>query len=87
MRLGGPFISPRDLGAVGAPFGRPWLPSVWGCTRLFDAYRTLHSAMATNPLIGWFPVLGALDRSESGTGLLGEPCDRWLQPMCPLAVG
>jgi hypothetical protein len=43
--------------------------------------------MATNPLIGWFPVLGALDRSESGTGLLGEPCDRWLQPMCPLAVG
>jgi hypothetical protein len=21
--LGGPFIAPRDLGAVGAPFGRP----------------------------------------------------------------
>jgi hypothetical protein len=23
MRLGGPFIAPRDLGAVGAPIGRP----------------------------------------------------------------
>ena len=23
MVLGGPFIAPRDLGAVGAPFGRP----------------------------------------------------------------
>jgi hypothetical protein len=29
-RLGGPFIAPRDLGAVGAPFGRPWLPFVAG---------------------------------------------------------
>jgi hypothetical protein len=28
MRLGVPFIAPRDLGAVGAPFGRLWLPSV-----------------------------------------------------------
>jgi hypothetical protein len=42
-RLGGPFIAPRDLGAVEAPFERPWLPSVCGCTRLFGANRTLHS--------------------------------------------
>jgi hypothetical protein len=28
-----PFIAQRDLGVVGAPFGRPWLPSVRGCTR------------------------------------------------------
>jgi hypothetical protein len=28
MLLGVPFIAPRDLGTVGAPFGRPWLPSV-----------------------------------------------------------
>jgi hypothetical protein len=27
-----PFTTPRDLGAVGAPFGRLWLPSVHGCT-------------------------------------------------------
>jgi hypothetical protein len=34
MRIGVPFIAPRDLGAVGAPFGRLWLPSVHGCTGL-----------------------------------------------------
>jgi hypothetical protein len=28
MRLGVPFIAPRELGAVGALFGRLWLPSV-----------------------------------------------------------
>jgi hypothetical protein len=28
MRLGVPFISPRQLGAVGSPFGRQFLPSV-----------------------------------------------------------
>jgi hypothetical protein len=27
-----PFIAPSDLGAVGAPFGRLWLPSVRGST-------------------------------------------------------
>jgi hypothetical protein len=28
MRLGVPFIAPRQLGAVGSPFGRQFLPSV-----------------------------------------------------------
>jgi hypothetical protein len=28
MRLGVPFIAPRHLGAIGAPFGRHWLPSI-----------------------------------------------------------
>jgi hypothetical protein len=28
MRLGVPFIAPRQLGAVGIPFGRQFLPSV-----------------------------------------------------------
>jgi hypothetical protein len=31
-RLGCPFIAPSDLGVVGDPFGRPWLPYVYGCT-------------------------------------------------------
>jgi hypothetical protein len=53
-----PFIVPRDIGAVGAPFGRPWLPSVRRCTRLSGAHRTGNSATATKSLIGWFPVLG-----------------------------
>jgi hypothetical protein len=53
--LGCPFVAPRDLGVVGTPFGRPWLPSVRGCTRLFGAHRTLHSA--------WFPSInGRADR-------------------------
>jgi hypothetical protein len=64
MHLGGPCIALRDLGAFGAPFGRVWLPSVRGCTGLSGAHRTLHSAMTTNPLIGWFSVLG-------DTGLFG----------------
>jgi hypothetical protein len=73
MCQGVPFIAPRDLGAVGAPFGRPWLPSVRGCTGLSGAHRTMNDAMATKYLIGWFPVLG-------GTGLSSAPLHR-----CPLA--
>jgi hypothetical protein len=40
---GGPFIAPRDLGAVEASFGRPWLPSVHWCTELSGAHQTPHS--------------------------------------------
>jgi hypothetical protein len=32
MRLGVPFIDPRQLGVVGDQFGRPFLPSVEWCT-------------------------------------------------------
>jgi hypothetical protein len=46
MRLGVPFIAQRELGAVGALFGRPWLPSVRGCTGLPGAHRTVISARA-----------------------------------------
>jgi hypothetical protein len=46
MRLGVPFIAPRDLGVVGAPFGRLWLPSVHGCTGLSGAHRTVNSVRA-----------------------------------------
>jgi hypothetical protein len=47
-----PFIASRDLGAVGAAFGRPWLPSVCGCTGLSGAHRTVNSARAENRVIG-----------------------------------
>lgn len=63
MRQGVLFIAPKDLGAVGAPFGRPWLPSVRGCTGLSGAHRTVNSAQAQNSLIGSFLLLGAPDRS------------------------
>jgi hypothetical protein len=42
MRLGVPFIAPRDLGAIGAPFGRLWLPFVCGCTGLSGAQRIVN---------------------------------------------
>jgi hypothetical protein len=37
MRLGVPFIAPRQLGAVGDKLGRPSLPSVVWCTEQFGA--------------------------------------------------
>jgi hypothetical protein len=46
MCLGVPFIALRELGAVGAPFGRPWLPSVYGCIGLSGAHRTVNSTRA-----------------------------------------
>jgi hypothetical protein len=58
MRLGVPFIAPRDLGVIRASFGRPWLPFVHGCTGVSGAHRIVNSAMATNHAIGCFPVLG-----------------------------
>jgi hypothetical protein len=72
-----PFIVLRDLEAVGAPFGRLWLPSVRGCTELSGAHRTMNSAQAENRVIGWFLVLGGTGSSSRGTGLSGAPLDRW----------
>jgi hypothetical protein len=37
MRLGVPFIAPRQLGAVGDKLGRPSLPSVMWRTRQYGA--------------------------------------------------
>jgi hypothetical protein len=37
MRLGVPFIAPRQLGAIGGQLGRPYLPSVGWCTGLSGA--------------------------------------------------
>jgi hypothetical protein len=69
MILGVPFIALRDIGAVGAPFGRLWLPSVRGCTRLSGAYRTVKSAATENRVIAWFSVLG-------------HRAVRWVAPDC-----
>jgi hypothetical protein len=43
MCLGVPFMASRELGAVGAPFGRPLLPSVRWRTGLSDAHRTVNN--------------------------------------------
>jgi hypothetical protein len=44
MRLGVPFIAPRQLGAVGSPFGRHFLPSVGWRTRQSGAPPNMNSA-------------------------------------------
>ena len=44
MRLGVPFIAPRQLGAVEHKSGRPFLPSVVGGTGQSGAHRTLSGA-------------------------------------------
>ena len=82
MRLGVPFIAPRQLGAVESKSGRPFLPSVVGCTGQSGAHRTLSGAR--------FPSLnGEADRCRCGshwrTGHVRctpdspvPPSDRWL---------
>ena len=60
MRLGVPFIAPRQLGAVESKSGRPSLPSVVGRTGQSGAHRTLSGAR--------FPSLNsAVDRCRSGS--------------------
>jgi hypothetical protein len=44
MRLGVPFIAPRQLGAVGSPFGRQFLPSVCWHTGQSGAPPDMNSA-------------------------------------------
>ena len=85
MRLGVPFIAPRQLGAVENKSGRPSLPSVVGRTGQSGAHRTLSGAR--------FPSLNsAADRCRSGsrwrTGHVRctpnspvPPSDRWLGHM------
>ena len=82
MRLGVPFIAPRQLGAVENKSGRPSLPSVSWRTGQSGAHRTLSGAR--------FPSLnGEADRCRSGsrwrTGHVRctpdspvPPSDRWL---------
>src|SRR5688572_32773328 len=55
MRLGAPFIAPRQLGAVENNSGRPSLPSVVGRTGQSGAHRTLSGAR-------FLSLTGAADR-------------------------
>jgi hypothetical protein len=55
MRLGVPFIAPRQLGAVKNKSGRPSLPSVVGRTGQSGAHRTLSGAR-------FLSLTGAADR-------------------------
>jgi hypothetical protein len=77
MRLGVPFIAPRQLGAVRAPFGRQFLPSVLGHTRQSGAPPNMNSARSSS-------LFGESDCCSRGP--LSTPDspvrhgDRWLWP-------
>jgi hypothetical protein len=74
MRLGVPFIAPRQLGAVGGILGRPKLPSV--------GWRTGQSLFMPGARFPFIP--GVADRCKSG--LVGTPdspvppADHWREP-------
>jgi hypothetical protein len=70
MRLGVPFIAPRQLGAVENKSGRPSLPSVIGRTGQSGAHQTVSGAR-------FLSLNGEADRCRSGsrwrTGQSGAP--------------
>jgi hypothetical protein len=75
MRLGVPFIAPRQLGAVGGQLGWPNLPSVGWCTGQSGAPPDNHCSC---PVRECFPKQAQLTVVASGplvhTGQSGAPC-------------
>ena len=51
MRLGVPFIAPRQLGAVGGILGRQFLPSVGWCTGQSGAPPDIHCSLSGADLL------------------------------------
>jgi hypothetical protein len=84
MRLGVPFIAPRQLGAVGSPFGRQFLPSV--------RWRSTQSGAPPDMNSAWFlsffgdanrwtlGPLGTLDTVRCTPDSPMQPSDRCLWP-------
>jgi hypothetical protein len=64
MRLGVPFIAPRQLGAIGDQFGRPSLPSVEWCAGQSDAPPDSHCSSPVHDLLPYLTHLtvGPRDR-------------------------
>jgi hypothetical protein len=64
MRLGVPFIAPRQLGAVGGQLGRPILPSVEWCTEQSGAPPDSHCSNPVHDLLPYLahPTVGPQDR-------------------------
>jgi hypothetical protein len=72
MRLGVPFIAPRQLGAVESNPGRQFLPSV--------AWRTRQSGAPPDTVWCGFPsLIGEADR--------WQPWSRWRTGHCPVHTG
>jgi hypothetical protein len=51
IRLGVPFIAPRQLGAVGGILGRQFLPPVGWCTGQSDAPADIHCSLSDADLL------------------------------------
>jgi hypothetical protein len=64
MRLGVPFIAPRQLGAVGGQLGRPNLPSIGCCTGQSGAPPDRHCSCPVRDLLPFLahPTVGPLGR-------------------------
>jgi hypothetical protein len=62
MRLGVPFIAPRQLGAVGDQIGRQFLPSVGWCTGQSGAPPDMNSSYPVHDLLPFLakPTVGSL---------------------------
>jgi hypothetical protein len=75
MRLGVPFIAPRQLGAVGDKLGRPSLPSVGWCTGQSGAPPDNHCSCPVRDLLPFLvhPTVG--------------PWGSWRTGHCPLHTG
>jgi hypothetical protein len=74
MRLGVPFIAPRQLGAVGDNLGRQFLPSVEWCTGQSGAPPDSHCSCLVHDLLPYLehPTVGPWDRLAHQT-LSGAP--------------
>jgi hypothetical protein len=81
MRLGVPFIAPRQLGAIGDQFGRPILPSVEWCTGQSGAPPDNHCSCPVRDLLLYRAQLTVAPRAGWRTGLYPvPPADRWSGP-------
>jgi hypothetical protein len=93
MRLGVPFITPRQLGAVGGQLGRPNLTSVGWCTGQSGAPPNHHCSCSVRDLLPFLahPTVGPRDRLVHWTVRCAQPIvaaghaspadcatDRWL---------
>jgi hypothetical protein len=81
MRLGVPFIAPRQLGGVGGQLGRPNLPSAWWCTGQSGAPPDSHYSCSVRDLLPFLahPVVGPRGRLAHRT-LSGAPCRPLARP-------
>jgi hypothetical protein len=75
MRLGVPFIAPRQLGAVGDQFRRQFLPSVEWCTGQSGAPPDSHCSSPMHDLLPYLahPTVGPRDRLAHWTVRCAQP--------------